>query len=105
MSSEVTVEDIIIHDEMTIYTVLSLQNDLSLHFQAGKGLQLNLSAVNEIDSAGIQLLMHLQKEAHLLSLPFFLNVTSDAVYEVFDLFNIRNNFEYLENSSEIGIEL
>ncbi|MCK5191926.1 MAG: STAS domain-containing protein, partial [Methylococcales bacterium] len=52
-----------IKDEMTIYSALEQKNQLSHHLKADQELQINLSEVSEIDSAGLQILLFLKQEA------------------------------------------
>lgn len=81
-----------IDDEMTIYTVLEQKNSLLSCLLAGQTVSLDLSMVSEIDSAGIQLLIFLKKEAQRIEskLTFFHH--SMAVFEVIDLFNLTEFF-------------
>lgn len=102
MSTECLVEQVKIDNEITIYTVLALKNDLILHLQAGKNLQLNLSTVAEVDSAGIQLLIYLQKKAHELGLTLSLFAINQAVYDVIELFDLIDFFDDIEKDSETG---
>ncbi len=50
-------------DEITIYTVSELKDALSPLLHQGNELELNLAAVSEIDSAGLQLLLAAKKTA------------------------------------------
>ncbi|WP_028866132.1 STAS domain-containing protein [Psychromonas aquimarina] len=81
-----------INDEMTIYTVLEHKNCLLTHLQAGQTLNIDLSAVSEIDSAGIQLLIFLKKTADKLGSDFNLLHHSQSVFEVIELFNLTDFF-------------
>ncbi|WP_019613969.1 STAS domain-containing protein [Psychromonas ossibalaenae] len=81
-----------INDEMTIYTVLEQKNCLLTHLQAGHTLNIDLSAVSEIDSAGIQLLIFMKKTADKLDSDFNLLHHSQSVFEVIELFNLTDFF-------------
>ena len=102
MSTECLADQVNIEDEITIYTVLALKTNLILHLQAGKNLRLNFSTVTEVDSAGIQLLIYLQKEAHLLGLTLSLLAINQAEYEVIELFNLLDFFDEIEKHPEAG---
>jgi len=77
---------------MTIYTALDQKNELMPHLKADKECQLNLSEVTEIDSAGVQLLIHMKKEASIINNKFSLYHHSQAVVEVMDLLNLTAFF-------------
>ncbi|MEW5010373.1 MAG: STAS domain-containing protein [Cycloclasticus sp.] len=87
-----TLTHISIADEMTIYTVLEQKNTLLAQLKPDQQLQLDLSAVPEIDSAGMQLLIHLKKKAKELDNEFSLTNHSQAVVEVIGLFNLTSFF-------------
>lgn len=83
---------IAICNEMTIYTALEQRNALSLHLKAEQTLQLDLSEVSEIDSAGIQLLIYMKKETNRLNKQFSLVNHSQAVVDVIELFGLVSFF-------------
>lgn len=83
---------LIIDDEMTIYTALDQKNALSQYLSKNKDIQLDLSGVTEIDSAGLQLLLFLKQEAEQHNIRFSLTQHSQAVVEVFELLNLGNHF-------------
>ncbi|MCP4320835.1 MAG: STAS domain-containing protein [Psychromonas sp.] len=74
-----------IKDEMTIYTVLEQRDKLQPYLKPGKVTNIDLRAVSEIDSAGIQLLIYLKKVASEVGAEMKLQNHSQAVFEVFDL--------------------
>ncbi|MCF7988044.1 MAG: STAS domain-containing protein [Methylovulum sp.] len=74
--------------EMTIYNVSEQKNKLIEFLSSAIELQVDLSAVTEIDSAGLQLLLWLKQEASNLKLVNH----SQAVVNVFQLLNLAMYF-------------
>lgn len=70
--------------EMTIYRALELKELLLEAIQDGAGLELDLSNVTELDTAGVQLLMAARKSAP----SFRIVAMSEAVAEVFATFDL-----------------
>jgi len=81
-----------IKDEMTIYTALEQKNALSQHLKVENELQIDLSEVSEIDSAGLQILLFLKQEALTKNILLSLTHHSQAVVEVFELLNLTAYF-------------
>jgi anti-anti-sigma factor len=82
-----------IQDEMTIYNAQSLKETLLGYCVPGiQELQLDLSAVTEIDSAGLQLLLLLKAEAHKRGFTLCLLRHSAAVLEAFELLKLGTYF-------------
>lgn len=82
-----------ITDDMTIYNAESLKETLLGYCHPGTlELQLDLSAVNEIDSAGLQLLLLLKSEAQKRGFVLRLLRHSEAVIEVFELLKLSMYF-------------
>jgi len=82
-----------IKDDMTIYNAESLKETLLGYCQPGtQELQLDLSAVAEIDSAGLQLLLLLKAEAQQRGFILRLLRHSEAVIEVFELLKLGMYF-------------
>lgn len=79
---------IAIQDEMTIYTALEQKENLLSYLKNDHELQIDLSAVGEIDSAGMQLLILLKKEAEMNNCKLSLIQHSKAVVEVIEHFNL-----------------
>ena len=73
---------------MTIYNVSEQKNKLIEFLSSAIELQVDLSAVTEIDSAGLQLLLWLKQEASNLKLVNH----SQAVVNVFQLLNLAMYF-------------
>lgn len=82
-----------IKDDMTIYNAESLKETLLGYCQPGtQELQLDLSAVAEIDSAGLQLLLLLKAEGQQRGFILRLLRHSEAVIEVFELLKLGMYF-------------
>jgi len=81
-----------IQDEMTIYNALEQKNTLYGCLKPDHELQIDLSEVSEIDSAGIQLLIFLKNEAIRKQNELSFVHHSQAVVEVVDLFNLSSFF-------------
>lgn len=81
-----------IDDEMTIYTALEQKQELALQLKADHELQINLSTVSEIDSAGIQVLLFLKQQAAKKNSSLSLIKHSQPVVEVFELLNLSAHF-------------
>lgn len=79
---------LVVQDEMTIYNVLEHKNTLFSSLKADQELQLDLSEVSEIDSAGMQLLIMLKKQATIINTQLSIVDHSQAVIEVLELFNL-----------------
>lgn len=81
-----------VQDEMSIYSVLEQKNTIYSYIKRDCELQIDLSEVSEIDSAGIQLLMYLKNEANRKKNELsFLN-HSQAVVDVVETFNLSSFF-------------
>jgi len=83
---------IAIKDEMVIYNVLEQKNLLYPHIKPEHELQIDLSDVSEIDSAGIQLLIFLKNEATRQQTELSFINHSQAVVEVVEIFNLSSFF-------------
>ena len=77
-----------IEGEMTIYRAEELMQALLTPLLSGRHLQLDLSAVTEIDTAGLQLLLLARRTARQGQGRFDLVSLSPAVQEVFELLRI-----------------
>ncbi|MDT8407574.1 MAG: STAS domain-containing protein [Methylococcales bacterium] len=81
-----------IQQEMTIYTAAEQQQVLYEQLRKGKNIQIDLSGVTEIDSAGLQLLLWLKRESGRQSLQLRLTEHSEAVVEVFEMLDLSKFF-------------
>lgn len=81
-----------IQDEMTIYNVLQQKDNIIMHLQTEHALQIDLSEVTEIDSAGIQLLILLKNEASRKKNELSFIHHSQAVIDIVETFNLSSYF-------------
>jgi len=78
-----------VQDEMTIYTAAMHWEQLQPLLARVKTLELILAAVTEVDSAGVQLLLTLQRESRRLHNGFRLNTCSVEVQELLRLLHLE----------------
>lgn len=72
--------------EMTIYNAAEMKNRLLLALaESSTALELDLSPVQELDSAGLQVLLLLKREAAAAGKTLYLSRHSPAVLDVLDL--------------------
>jgi len=82
-----------ITDDLTIYAIEELKNGLNKELDLYQKFELDLSAVEEVDSAGIQLLLALRIELLSKNKELRITETNQVVtklldsYELVDLFN------------------
>lgn len=79
-------------EEMTIYNAAVLKQRLTDALSSHDELEIDLSAVAEIDTSGIQLLILLKREAMRLGKAARIVAHSPAVHEVVDFFNLAASF-------------
>lgn len=78
--------------ELTIYAVSALHQRLLAVLNEARPVDLDLSDVAEIDSAGIQQLLLFKRDVEALGHPVRVVAHSDAVAEVFGLLNLTQTF-------------
>jgi anti-sigma B factor antagonist len=81
-----------IDGEMTIYTALETKAQLLQHLDKRKELEVDLSQVTDIDSAGLQLLILLKRETMARDTVLRLTAHSASVTEVIDTLNLAAYF-------------
>ena len=81
-----------IEGEMTIYRAAELKQTLLDSVNAQPTVAIDLSAVSEIDTAGLQLLMLAKRAAHACQRELRLVGHSPAVLDVFQLFDLAAFF-------------
>lgn len=86
------VRQITLEGEMTIYNAVDTKSSLMDALRKSKELEINLSKVTEVDSAGVQLLLMTKREAGKNDIPFRLVNHSDAILEIFNLFQVAEYF-------------
>ena len=78
-----------VKDEMTIYTAALQWEQLQPLLPRTKSLELDLSAVTEMDSSGVQLLIALKQASDRLHNGFALLNPNDLVREMLQLFRVN----------------
>ena len=78
--------------DMTVYSAEELKQKLVQVLAEPKALDINLSGVEEIDSAGIQLLMMAKKSRAAAGLPLRLVDHSKAVMAAFEIMGLVSYF-------------
>lgn len=81
-----------IKGDMTIYAAEALKNHLANALHSGNELEIDLSAVVEMDTSGLQLLFLAKREAQKLGKKLSLVRHSPATLQVLDLFNMSAYF-------------
>jgi anti-sigma B factor antagonist len=79
---------IVIEDDMTIYHATALKATLLGSIQRHQLIELDLSRVAEIDTAGLQLLLLARREAQRCDTTLRMLAHSPAVHELIDFFDI-----------------
>jgi anti-sigma B factor antagonist len=82
--------------DMTIYSAADNLTEIKGYYSQFNHFELNLSAVEEIDSSGIQLLLSIVKNAKKDDKQVVLSEMSDPVIEIMDLLNIRSHFDWIK---------
>ena len=82
--------------DMTIYTALDCRVLLLQHLQACTALDIDLSGVTEIDSAGVQLLIQARRHGLALGKPVRLLNASAALRDMFDLYRLKDDLTGLD---------
>jgi anti-sigma B factor antagonist len=78
--------------EMTIYQAAEIKQPLVAMLQARHDLEIDLSGIIEIDTAGVQLLILIKKEADRAGKKLRLVSHSQAVLEMMNLYNLAGFF-------------
>jgi anti-sigma B factor antagonist len=78
--------------ELTIYTAAAEKHSLQAFLDTGDELELNLSQVSEMDSAGLQVLIALKQEAARCKKNLRYTMHSKAVLDVLEMSNMMSNF-------------
>jgi anti-sigma B factor antagonist len=81
-----------IEGELTIYTAADLKVKIVTAFAAEQPIEIDLSQVDEIDSAGLQLLILAKREAAAAGRALSLVKHSQAVVECLDMCNLTTEF-------------
>jgi len=83
---------LVMGEELNIYTATELKEELLNLLDEVKELEIDLSKVVEMDSAGLQILLLLKQEAEQQDKQVRLLNHSQVVFEVFELLNVSAVF-------------
>ena len=83
---------LLLQGELDIYAVLEARDQLGQALRDHDALLLNLSGLEGLDTAGVQLLVWLKGESARLGKQLVLFAHSPAVVEVFDLLQVAGLF-------------
>lgn len=89
----------VVQDEMTIYTALEQRDTLLPLLGQCQQLELDLAAVSELDSAGIQLLLLLSQEADRLQKPFVLKNPNELCEGIIKLLRLESRLVSAEDEN------
>ena len=81
--------------DMTIYSAANNLSEIKGYYSRFNYIELNLSAVEEIDSSGVQILLALAQNAKKDGKQVVLSQTSAPVTEIINMLNIRSHFNWL----------
>lgn len=81
-----------IHKDLTIYQAQPLKDELLAGLAAGDRLELDLAGVAEIDTAGLQLLLLVKREAARQNKALAITAHSPAVQQTLDFCNLVGVF-------------
>lgn len=81
-----------IEGELTIFTAAEQKPKLLKFLNKGKQLEINLAGVTEIDTAGLQLLILIKREAAQVGKSLSFVMHSKAVLETLELANLIGPF-------------
>ena len=81
-----------IQGELTIYTAASEKQRLQAFLETDNELELNLSQVSEMDTAGLQILALMKKEALRRGKNLHYVMHSKAVLEILEMSNMTASF-------------
>mgnify|MGYP000603716626 CR=1 FL=1 len=84
---------VVFDEDLTIYAIEALKQEMSNAVNTYTRFELNLASVEEIDSAGIQLLLGLQREIKCQDKELKLTVMSSAVTKLMKMYGLVESFE------------
>jgi anti-sigma B factor antagonist len=92
MTNNCAVTRIAIEGELSIFKVADLQQRLLDAISDGMEVEVDLSRVSEVDSAGIQLLVAAKREAAMRSKLLSFTGCNPAVFDIIKLFSLTGHF-------------
>jgi len=82
----------ILGEDLTIYAIEGLKQQIAEQLDIFQGFEINLAAVEEIDSAGIQLLLALRSELFRRDKPFKISAVSVVVAKLISSYGLNERF-------------
>jgi len=92
----------VVEGELNIYTAGEQKPKLITQLEHATEFELDLSAVTEFDSAGLQLLLAIQTEAKRQDRGFHLINPSASVCDVLDLLDLRTQLGLAQPAKEVS---
>ena len=86
-----------IEDDMTIYSINEIKSAISHEIELYQKFELDLRGVEEIDTAGIQLILALRRELISKSKELKISAVSDVVTTLFKSYSINSLFNLGDN--------
>lgn len=83
---------LVIEGELTIFTAAEQKTHLLAFMTSGDMLEINLANVNDIDTAGLQLLILIKREAGQTGKTLSFVMHSNVVLEILELANLTTAF-------------
>jgi len=72
--------------EISIYTVKGLKKLIDTEFGKNASVELEMSGIDRIDTAGFQLLLYMQREAESMNTEILFRNVNEAVKSVFNFY-------------------
>lgn len=91
MTDDAATTRIDIKGELSIFTAAGLRQQLLDALDGGSEMEVDLSGVSEMDSAGIQLMVAAKREASARNLPLRFTGHSPAVIDILGLCNLAGH--------------
>ncbi|MDD5580300.1 MAG: STAS domain-containing protein [Methylobacter sp.] len=85
-------QSLAIEGELTIFTAAEQKTSLLAFLKSSDKLEINLDSVTEIDSAGLQILILIKREAAQAAKTLSFVMHSKAVLEILELANLTSAF-------------
>jgi anti-anti-sigma factor len=85
-------QTLVIEDELTIFTAAELKTRLLAFLNSADELEIDLSKIEEMDTAGVQLLILLKREAAQAGKKLRFVMHSKVVLEILELTNLTTAF-------------
>lgn len=82
-----------IQGELTVFTAAERKTQLLAFLKSSDELEINLADVSEIDTAGLQLLILIKREAAQANKTLSFVMHSQAVLEILELTNLTSAFK------------